>query len=140
MSAHHSVSNLDISVESSVWHGMAWNGMAEIKAAISAPSFLPLHLGGPAMLCSAGRGSRANLSPKRKRRRIHQRRQIPPESVDILPSLRCFVFVSSPLVPLRRRIVLGDSERDASFRGKSNGLSIPLFSSLPFPVDYWKNA
>ena len=52
------------------WHGMAWYGMAEIKAAISEllpsflPSFPPLHLGGPAMPCSAGRSSRANLSPE----------------------------------------------------------------------------
>ena len=49
-------------------------------------------------------------------------------------------LLSSRPPPSRRRVVLGDSERDASFRGKSNGLSIPLFSSLPFPVDYWKNA
>ena len=48
-------------------HGMAWNGMAEIKAAIPEllPSFLLLHLGGPATprrSSSAGRSSRANLS------------------------------------------------------------------------------
>ena len=130
--------------------------MAEIKAAIPEflPSFscfwvvLPRHADLAPRVAAA---EPISLSPEEEEEDPPEEgereggREIPPESVDILPSLRCFVFVSSS----SPRVVLGDREReraDASFRGKSNGLSIPpspllSFSPLlPPSLDYWKNA
>ena len=132
---------------------MAWNGMAERKAANPEllPSFLLLLLGGPATPCrsgSAGRSSGANLSLSPE-----EEEEDPPEERerDSARIRRHFAIIEMfrlrlLLFPVAR-VVLGDRERAIELTpllgGKSNGLSIPpsplLFPSPP-SLDYWKNA